>query len=120
MSCPFAARTQPRRDNTTVVGSLVSSSVSEMACAASRSTNLVRRSSPYSSASLNNSSRTRRVSRALLFNMPSTSSRSALSSFCSSRIFISSSRAKWRSLVSSMASACSSDSLKRLISTGFG
>ena len=40
--------------------------------------------------------------------------------FCSSRIFISSSLARWRSLVSRIASACSSESLKRFISTGFG
>ena len=42
------------------------------------------------------------------------------SSFCSSRIFISSSLARWRSLVSRIASTCSSESLKRFISTGFG
>ena len=48
-----------------------------MACAASRSTSVVRRASPYSSASLSSSSRTSLVSRALLFRILSISSRSS-------------------------------------------
>ena len=49
---PCPARTQPLFESTTVTGSLATSSVSSIACAAARSTiSLVRRASPYSSAS---------------------------------------------------------------------
>jgi hypothetical protein len=42
----LAARTQPLRDSTTVTGSLTTSSVSSIACAAARATSWLRRSSP--------------------------------------------------------------------------
>ena len=54
---------------------------------------------------------------ARVFSRPS---RSAESSSCSVRIFISSSLARWRSFNSSMASACTSLILNRFISTGLG
>ena len=50
----------------------------------------------------------------------SISARSVASAFCSSRIFISSSLARWRRRVLRISSVCSSESLKRFISTGFG
>jgi len=94
ISWPFAARAQPRSDSTTVTGSLVTSSDSSIACAASRSTIVVRRASPCLSASASISAFMSFTSRAFDLSVCSSSSSSAASSFCSPRIFISSSFAK--------------------------
>ncbi|MNN36651.1 hypothetical protein D3C81_1505540 [compost metagenome] len=120
MSWPFAARIQPFSDITTVIGSLGTSSVSSMACAAWRCTSGERRSSPNFLASACSSSRISFFSLALLSRMLRILSRSLASSSCSPRIFISSRRASCFSLVSRMYSAWSSDRPKRAISAAFG
>jgi hypothetical protein len=106
---PRAWRTQPSVDSTTVTGSDVTSSSSAIAWAAARSTIFVRRGSPYSFAS---GLEFVADQRSELAARSSASSRACpalpASSFCSPRIFISSSFARWRSLVSRIASACGS------------
>ena len=120
MSCPFAARIQPFSDNTIVRGSTLANSSSLNALASSRTANGERRASPCCSATALSSRLMSVLSRASLPNVFSSVSRSAASSSCSPRIFISSSLARLRSFKSKIASACTSVIANVSIKIGFG
>ena len=119
-SCPLAARIHPRSDSTIVTGSVDNSSVSLNALASSRSTSGERRSSPYFSASAIISFLISVFSLVDDLSSCSIVFLSSLSSFCSAVIFISSSFASWRSLISKIASACRSLILNLFTSAGLG
>ena len=102
ISWPLAHRAQPLSDITTVTGSLGTRSFSVNAFDSARSTNLERRSSPYSSAAAKISFFISVLIRILELRIFSKYSCSSRSSSCSARILNSSNLASCLSFISKM------------------